>query len=99
MAFSLTSEPKIWMGCGRSDCSPRNSSRDGERVDLLAGGAPATHSRIGAPSGLCSQDLGEDVRLQRLEDLRVPEERGDVDEDVLVERSNLVRVIAASSVR
>ena len=53
---------------------------------------PATQIRIGAPAGFCWSDRGEDLRLQRLEDLRVPEERGDVDEDVLVERADLVGV-------
>ena len=53
---------------------------------------PATQTRKGRLRRLVFQDGGEDLRLQRLECLPVPEERRHVNEDVLVERADLLRM-------
>src|SRR6185312_14741419 len=78
---------------------------DAERVDLFsrrAAGHPDTNR---GPGGLLLDDRGKDLRLQGDEHLGIPKERGDVDENVFVERSDLVgvaleqREVALQSVR
>ena len=63
--------------------------RDGQGVHLFSGGAPGHPDASGRRLGLRPHDDGKDVRLQELEDLRVAEERRDVNEGVLAEGQHL----------
>ena len=64
---------------------------DGQRVGLLARGAPRYPQAQRRVRGLGLQDLGEDAGFQGLEQGRVAKEAGHVDEEVLVERLDLGR--------
>src|SRR5437588_6040551 len=57
--------------------------RDGDRVRLLSGGATGAPSSDGAVPFLPAQDLGNDLVDEVLPDLRISEETGDIDEDVV----------------
>ena len=66
---------------------------DGQGVDLFAGGAaghPDTDGRIRGP--ILHQGR-EDRVLQFVEDVRVPEKGGDIDEDVGIQGGNLLGVV------
>ena len=96
MAVSLRSEPKIWIGArGRR---PMTSSSE-IAIEYTSSPVehPATQIRIGAPSGLCFRIAGRICDSRRVEDLRIPEERRDVNEDVLVERADLLRIALQQS--
>src|SRR5580693_1896133 len=83
MALLLRSDPKIWMG---RDDSPRNSTS--------AIPSEYTSSPVAQPGGgrlgLVLRDDGKDVGLEIFEDLRVPEERRDVNEGVFVEGPDFI---------
>ena len=57
--------------------------RDGDRVCLLPGGATGAPSSDGAVPFLPAQDLGNHLVDEVLPDLRISEETGDIDEDVV----------------
>ena len=79
----------------RGDADPGVlDERHGQRVDLLAGGAPHHPAADGRSGGLVPEDLRERDLPQLVEAPLVPEERGDLDEEVLVERLDLGRVLA-----
>jgi hypothetical protein len=59
--------------------------RDDDRVDLLAGRAAGDPDPDRSAVALALRDLREDEALQLIEDLGIPEEGRDVDEQVLEE--------------
>ena len=65
---------------------------DGHRVDLLAGRASGNPDADRLAPGLVCQHLHQVFVLERLERIRLAEEPGDVDEDVLVERLQFRRI-------
>src|SRR5688500_12629114 len=67
---------------------------DGHGVHLLPGRAPRGPQSNGVPRRLVLQNFREDVRLEVLEDLCVPEKGRDVDEKVLIEGMDLLRVLS-----
>jgi hypothetical protein len=67
--------------------------RDDERVHLLSRGAsgnPEAEGEVGRP---ILEELGEDRLLERREGRRIPEEAGDMDEQMLVKVLELLRVL------
>ena len=68
--------------------------RDGQRVDLLTGGAPHHPGADGRARGLVLQDLREGDPPQLVEAPFLPEERGDLDEQVVVQGLDLRGLVA-----
>ncbi len=66
--------------------------RDAERIDLFAGRASGHPDADRCPGRLLLDDGRKDLPLQGVEDLRVAEERRDVDEDVFVKRPDFIGV-------
>src|SRR5882672_4273310 len=66
--------------------------RDRERIGLLPDGAPGHPEADRGIGGTVLQKFGEHRVLERLKALRIPEERGDVDEDVVMEGLNFLAI-------
>ena len=63
------------------------------RVGLFAGGTARDPNADGLRFGVVLEDGGEDAGLQSIEDGRVAEKAGDVDEHVLIKGFELGRVL------
>ena len=98
MPAAFRSVAKIWSGTWLPAAFGELGEGHRQRIGLLAGRA-AEHpdaQRIVRAAGPCSR-RGKTLLLQRLEGLRVAEEAGDADQDVLVQRLELGRVVAAGT--
>ena len=67
--------------------------RDGQRIGLLARGAPRHPQAQRHVRGLGLQDLGEDAGFQGLEQCRVPKEARHVDQEIPVQRLDLGTIL------
>jgi hypothetical protein len=66
---------------------------DRDRVGLLARGAPGDPDPERGVGGLAGDEAGQDLPLERAERLRVAEELGDADEQVLQQPAGLVGIL------
>jgi hypothetical protein len=67
---------------------------DGERVQLFPGRAPGDPEADGLSGRFVLQDLRKDRGLQTLEDVRIAKERGDMDENLVVQTTGFLGVAA-----
>ena len=90
MAGSLMSVPKIWIGPSAAVSQELQEARWRASKPLRRWSSRRPTAGGALPLALVLEEHGEDMLLQRLEGLWIPEERGDMDEDVLVEGPRFV---------